>query len=139
MTADRIDHGALSEQLAEIVTVAVRQDEIVLVGHGAELGIILQIAFDALHPEGGNERLLGQAGALFLEIGVEVLVKVVDKTEMVGYPHIVVEIVGVFQLPVLRNDIAAVGHDVGSEDHGSGSDPEDDADEGTAFVLAELS
>jgi hypothetical protein len=60
MTPPGIDLGPLTEQLSQVVKFTRRQDEVVIVGHHAELGGRLQVPLDALEAKRINERLPGK-------------------------------------------------------------------------------
>ena len=62
-----IDLSPLTEQLSQVIKFTRHQDEVVIVGHHAELGGRLQIPLDALETKRINERLLGKLRPLLLE------------------------------------------------------------------------
>jgi len=74
-------------------------------------------AHPARHSARERARRPGEARPLLLEVWGEVLVEVVEEAEMNADLKIVIQGIGLPQSLVLRHDIAAVGHDVGGEDH----------------------
>src|SRR6185369_18092668 len=65
---------------------------------------------------------------------IEILVEVVEKGKVQRCPEIVVQGIVVFQNLILWDDIAAVGHGVGGEDHSSGAYTKGNCDHPPCFV-----
>jgi len=70
-----------------------------------------------LRPIKSMKRLPGKPRPLLLKVRIQVLVEVVDKTQVDTDQKIIVKRIGCAQDPVLRDDVAAIGHDVGGKDH----------------------
>jgi len=68
----------------------------------AELGGRLQVPLDALEAHQINERLPGKPRPLLLKVRIQVLVEVVDKTQVDTDQKIIVKRIGCAQDPVLR-------------------------------------
>ena len=65
------------------------------------------------------------------------LVKIAEEAQVAGDQEIVGKGIGVTQRPVLRHDVAAVGHHVGGKDQPCQVDTVGEADQSAGFLFGE--